>query len=170
MLRQLDGDAGDTAGPTLDQDGLAALQLRRVLHRHQRRQARQRQGGRLAMAEPCRLPGDDRRRDRNLLGVGAFAALQGDAEHGVADSEIGHTGAAGRDHAGEITAEDVGEPLDFVNTPARALLAVGGVDARGMDVDHHLAGSRDRIGRVAEMESVGAAVAVEKDGFNGLSP
>src|SRR5262245_32501142 len=49
MLGKLDGKAGDTPRPALDQDGLAALELQRILDRTQGREAGESQRGSVVM-------------------------------------------------------------------------------------------------------------------------
>src|SRR5262252_7081435 len=45
MLGELNGEAGDAARPALDEDGLPALELQRILDRAQGREPGERQGG-----------------------------------------------------------------------------------------------------------------------------
>ena len=93
MLGELDREPGDAAGAALDQDRLAALEPRGVFERPDRGQAGQRHRRRLGIVELVGLPGDDRGGDLDLLGVAALDPGIHDAEHRVADLEIGDAGA-----------------------------------------------------------------------------
>src|SRR5215813_5067218 len=109
MLGELDPEAGHATGATLDQNGFAGLELRRILEGPQGGEAGQRHGGRLGMAKALRLLGDDRGLDGDLLRVRAFDALIADPEHRVTDGEVGDTRADLADHAREVAAQDMWE-------------------------------------------------------------
>src|SRR5207237_9677286 len=152
MLGELDRKTGNTAGAALDQDRLAALQARGIFQSPNRGQAGQGHCGGLGMAELCRLLRDERGLDLDLLGVAALDPRIHDAEHRIADLHVIDTGAERADDAGEIAAEDVGElelARGIVSAAAEPHLVVGGVDARGVDIDDDLARPRDRVRRVA---------------------
>ena len=89
MLGELHGKSGDAAGAALDQNGLAGFEMRGVFDGGERGEADEPERRGFGMAQRSRLLGDDRRLDGDLFRVGAFDALVGHAEHGIADFEIG---------------------------------------------------------------------------------
>ena len=93
MPGELDGEARDAARAALDEDRLAGLQLQRVLDRADRGQAGEGECRGVDMRQAGRLLGDDGGADRDLLGISAVAAALEDAEHLVADLEIGNARA-----------------------------------------------------------------------------
>ena len=117
------------------------------------------------MAERGGLLGDDGRLDGDLLGVGAFDALIGHAEHGVAGFEIGDAGADLADEAGEVAAENVRKPVELIAAAAAPNLGVGAVDAGRVDIDHHLARPRLRVRRLAERSISGPPWPVKSIAF-----
>src|SRR5438874_4531580 len=152
MLGELDRKTGNTAGAALDQDCLAALHARGVFQSPDRGQAGQGHRGGLGMAELCRLLRDERGLDLDLLGVAALDPRIHDAEHRIADLQVVDTGAERADNAGEIAAGNVGEvelARGIVGAAAEPHLVIGGVDARGVDIDDDLARPRDRIRGIA---------------------
>ena len=96
---------------SLDQNGFARFELRRILESPQRREAGQRHGGRFSMAEAVGLLGDDRRLDGNLFRVRPFDALIRHPEHRVPDGEVSDARADRTDHTREVAAKDMREPL-----------------------------------------------------------
>jgi hypothetical protein len=110
------------------------------------------------MAKPVGLPGDDRRLDRQLLGIAALDPLISDPEDCVADPKIADPGAKGTDHAGKIAAQDMRKFEATAGAGAEPHLVVGGVDARRPDVDDDLARTRDRVRRIAIVQHLGSAV------------
>ena len=82
--------------------------------------------------------------DRDRLGIGSFPALIGDPEHGIVDAHICDNGADSAYHVREIAAQNVrnGELASL----ALPHLVVRGIDARGVNVDHHFAGARHGMG------------------------
>ena len=109
MLGELYGEAGNAASATLDQNGFARFELRRILEGPQRRNAGQRHGSRLGMAEAVRLLGDDLGLDGDLFRVRAFDALIHDPEHRIADGEVSDPRADRADHAREVAAQYIRE-------------------------------------------------------------
>src|SRR5262249_61871028 len=103
----------------------------------------------------ARLLGDDRRLDRNLLGIGALLPSLANAEHGVADPQVLDTFADGADHAGKIAAQDIGKFRLLV--VANAHLPVGAVDAGRDDIDHNLSWRAGRVGKIAVLQDLGPA-------------
>src|SRR5262245_10192947 len=99
MFAQLDGKARHTAGPALDENGLATLELERILDGHQRCQANECEGGGLDVGEGAGLAAKNGGFFRNLLGVGAIASCRQYAEYGVANPEVGNACAKRRDDA-----------------------------------------------------------------------
>jgi hypothetical protein len=93
------------------------------------------------------LLGDDRRLDRDLLGIGALLAGLANAEHGVAEAKILDAFADGADHAGKIAPQDIGKLRLLV--VADTHLPIGTVDAGSEYIDHHLAWSGGRIREIA---------------------
>ena len=89
MLGELHGKSGDAAGATLDQNGLARFEVRRIFDGRERGEADEPERGSFGMAERSGLLGDDRGLDGDLFRIGAFDALVGHAEYGIADFEIG---------------------------------------------------------------------------------
>ncbi len=145
MLGELNGKAGDAAGAALNQNRLAALKLQRIGNRTDRREAGKSQRGGIDMRQRIRLLADDRRFDRDLFAIGAFAAGIEHAEHRVADFQIVHTAAESADYAGKVASGNRREfCLAAVWILAGAKFPVGSVNARGMNVDEHLAGRRRR--------------------------
>ncbi len=169
MLGELHGKARDAAGAALDQDGFAVFEVRRVFDGRHRGEADEPERRRLGMAERGGLLGDDGRLDGDLLGIGAFDALVGHAEHGVAGFEIGDAGADVADDAGEVAAENVRKPVEFIAAAAAPDLGVGAVDAGRVDIDHHLAGPGLRVRRLAETQHLRPAVARQKHCFHAFS-
>src|SRR5665213_851507 len=86
--------------------GVAALQFGGVFQRPDRGEAGQGHRSRLGVAEFCRLLGDDRRLDRDLLGIGALGAGDRHPEHFVAGLEVRPRPNRAH-HAREVAAEDV---------------------------------------------------------------
>ncbi len=170
MLGDLDGKAGDAAGAALDQDGLAGLELRGVLDAGERGDADEAERRSFGVAQRSGLLGDDRGFDREFLGVAAFDALLSHAEHVVADGEIGHAGAERADHAGEIAAEDVGQCQILIAADAAPHLGIGPVHARGVNVDHDLAGSGHRVRRVAIAQHFRSALGCQQHCFHAFPP
>jgi hypothetical protein len=74
LLGELNGEAGDAARPTLDEDRFSAVQLQRLLDGAQRGEARKCQSCGVDMRQPVGFLGEDGRLDRNLLGIGALLA------------------------------------------------------------------------------------------------
>jgi hypothetical protein len=113
------------------------------------------------MAELGRFLRNERRFDLHFLGVAALDPLIHDAEHRVADLHVIDAGTERADDAGKIAAEDIRKfelARGAVSTAAEAHLVIGGVDARGMDIDDDLAGARDRVRRVAINELLRSAM------------
>ena len=98
-----------TARATLDQNGFASFELRRILKGPQCGETSQRHSGRLGMAKALGFPGDDRGLDGDFFRVRAFDALIADPEHRVADGEVSDIRAGRADHAREVTAQDIGK-------------------------------------------------------------
>src|SRR5947207_6828800 len=172
MLGELDRKTGNTASAALDQDCLAALQARGVFQGPNRGQARQGHRGGLGMAELCRLLRDERGLDLDLLGVAALDPRIHDAEHRTAGLQVIDTGAERADDAGAIAAEDVGElelARGIVGAAAEPHLVVGGVDARGVDIDDDLARPGDRIRRVAVAQHLRPAMRRQQYRLHGPS-
>ncbi len=157
MFCELNGEGRDPAGAALDQDGLALFQFQRVLDGADRGQAGQCKGRGIDMRQGSRFLRDDGGLDRDLLGIGAFLPDVADREYLVADAKVGDAFADGRNHAGEIAAENIGKARQLPRF-AVAHLPVRAVDARRDDVDHDLAGHSDRVRHVAVFENVGSAV------------
>src|SRR5262249_28843543 len=112
----------------------------------------------------ARLLGDDRRLDRDLLGIGAFLPGLANAEDGVAEAKILNARADGADHAGKIAPQDIGKLRLLV--VANAHLPIGTVDAGSDDIDHHLAWRGDRVGKVAVLQDLGPAVSFNESCFH----
>src|SRR4029453_24451 len=148
MLAELDPEASHATRTTLDQNGFAGLELRRILEGPQGGETGQRHGGCLGMPKALRLLGDDRGLDSDLLRVRAFDALIAHPEHRVTDSEVGDTRPDRTDHAGEVAAQDMWEAK--IRAPAsQAHFVIGRVDAGRMNVDYHLARPGGRVRRVS---------------------
>jgi hypothetical protein len=107
MLCQLDGEGRDAARPALDQDCLARFQFQRILDGDDGRQSRERHCRRIDVRKPIGLLGDDGRLDRDLFGIGALLADVADAEHLVANAQIGDARSERRHGAGEIPPQDI---------------------------------------------------------------
>src|SRR3984957_6278850 len=167
VLGELDREARDAAGAALDQDGLAALQRERVLDREEGGEAGERERRGVDMRQRVGLLGDDGRLDGELFRIGAFLADVEHAEHRVAHLQI-RARADRRDHAGEIPAE--AERKRRLLVVAGAPLPVGAVDARGVHVDHDLAGLGHRIGQVAVLQDFGPAEFFDENGLHGVLP
>ena len=127
-----------------------------------------------AWSSLSRLLGDDRGRDLDLLGIAALDPGIHDAEHRVADLEIGDAGAERA-----LTMPEKSRPENVwefqvagaaIGAAAEPHLVVGGVDAGGMDIDHDLARARDRVRQVAVDEFVRPAVAGQIGGFHASLP
>ena len=159
MLGELHGKARNAAGAALDQNRLAGFDLRHVFDAGERGDADEAERRRFGMAERIRLLGEEVSLDRDLLGIGAFDALVEHAEHGIADFEIGDAGADLAHHAGKIAPQDVGKLRELVEAVAPPHLGIGAVDAGGVNIDHHFAGSRLRVRRLAVFQHLRAAVA-----------
>ena len=99
----------------------------------------------------------------------SFLAGVADGEDLIAGTQVADAIADGRNHAGEIPSEDVGEVRDLTGF-AVAHLPVRAVDAGGDDVDHHLAGFGDGIQHVAAFENLRPAVTLDVGSFHGHSP
>src|SRR5918993_1634021 len=167
VLGELDSKGGDTPCPALDQDGLAALQLQRVLNCADRRETGQRHRRGIDMRQAGRLLADNGRTDGELLTVGAVAAGLEDAEHLVADLEVAHAVTDGADVAREIPSQDQRELGLLVF--AGSHLRIGPVDARGDDVDHDLPRPGDRIGQIAIGQDLGSAELLDVRSLHGVS-
>ena len=167
VLGELDGEGRDTARPALDQDGLAGLELQRVLDGADRREAGQRHRRGVDMRQRRRLLGDDVGANSDLLAVGSVAAGLEHAEHLVADLEVAHAFTDGADFARKIASQDERElgPLVF----AGGYLPIGAVDARGHDVDHDLPRPRDRIGQIAIFQDLRSAELLDVRSLHGVS-
>src|SRR5207237_8333969 len=149
-------------GTALDKDGFATLELQRLLQRNDSGEPRERDRRCLYVAKTLGLARHDRFADRDALGVGAFARHFADAEDRVAGLEVAP--AAG-DYAGEVASRHV-RKADRGTVLAGAHLPVGGVDARGVDLDQHFAGTGGWIGQLAVLEHLRAAVAAQETGFH----
>src|SRR6266513_701479 len=172
MLGELDRKTGNAAGAALDQDCLAALHARGVFQGPDRGEAGQGHRGGFGMAELCRFFRDERALDLDLLGIAALDPRIHDAEHRIADLQVVDTGAERADDAGEIAAEDVGElelARGIVSAAAEPHLVVGGVDARGVDIDDDLARPRDRVRRVAVAQHLRPAMRRQQYRLHGPS-
>src|SRR5262249_4417357 len=112
----------------------------------------------------ARLLGDDRRLDRDLLGIGALLPGLANAEHGVAEAQILNARADGADHAGKIAPQDIGKFRLLV--VADAHLPIGAVDAGSDDIDHHLAGSGGRVGKGTGLQDIGPAGSFNESCFH----
>src|SRR5262249_9137614 len=99
MFAQLDGKTRHTAGPALDENGLATLELERILDGDQRCQANEGEGRGLDVGESMRLAAKNGGFFRNFFGVGAIAPCRQYAEYGVANPEVGNACAKRRDDA-----------------------------------------------------------------------
>src|SRR5262249_24543895 len=132
MLGKLNGEAGNPARSTLNENRLAALKLQRVFDGAERGEAGQRHGGGVDVREALRLFRDDRSLDRDLLPITAFWARLATPEHRLPNGEIRDAGTDGGDRAGKIPSQDQWELRRFVLTGAH--LPIRGIDAGGMDV------------------------------------
>src|SRR4029077_2866515 len=137
LLGELNGEAGDAARPTLDEDRFSAVQLQRLLDGAQRGEARKCQSCGVDMRQPVGFLGEDDRLDRNLLGIGALLARCANAEDLIAYGQIRDTFSDRADHAGEVAAGNDRDPRLLVQ--AGTYLPVGGVHAGRHYVDHRLA-------------------------------
>src|SRR5262249_56452813 len=70
----------------------------------------------------------------------------------------------GADHAGKIAPQEIGKLRLLV--VADAHLPVGAVDAGSDDIDHHLAWSGGRVGKVAVLQDLGPAVSFNESCFH----
>ena len=166
IFGELNGETGNAAGAALDQDRLAALQFQRVFDRIDRGQSGKRQRRGVDMRKPLRLLGDEGGRDCDLLAIGAFLAGAEHAEHRVAHLQIGAV-ADRADNAGKIAAGDLRKfDIGMSRIFAGAKLPVGGVDGRGMDVDHHLARAGHGIRQVAVLQHFRAAEFLDVSRFH----
>src|SRR5262245_19811760 len=156
MLGKLDGKARDTPRPALDQDGLAALQLQRILDRTQGREAGEGERGSVVMGQVARLLGNDRSLHGDLLRVGALLTSFADAEDCIANREILDAFAYGADHPGKIAPWDQWKLRMLVF--AEAHLPIRRVDARGENIDGNVARTSHRIGKLAVLEHVRSAI------------
>src|SRR5882757_4124705 len=120
------------------------------------------------MRQSIGLFGDNGCLDRNLLGIGALLADVADAEDFIANAQVLDPVPDSGNDAGEIAAENVGEPRELARL-ALAHLPVGAVDAGGDDVDHDLAGCSHGIRHLAEFQNVRSTVAFDEGGFHGHS-
>ena len=120
------------------------------------------------MRERRRLPGDDRRADRDLLAIGSIAASLQHTEHFIADLEVRDTRADRADHAGEVAPQHQRE-LGIV-VFAGGDLSVGGIDARGVGIDDDLARPGGRIGQIAIGQDLRSAEFLDIGSFHGLVP
>ena len=170
MFGVLDGKARDAAGAALHQNRLAALQLQCVGHRADRGKAGERQSGGIDVRKPIRLLADQRRLDRELLAIGAFAPGIENAEYGVADFKVVDARAECRDDAGEIPPRDCWKLCRArVGILAGTELPVGGVDGCRMHIDDHLPRRRDGVRQVAVFQHTGVAEFFKESGFHLVS-
>src|SRR6516165_3906148 len=102
MLGQLNGISGYAAGATLNENGLAPLELDRVLDRDKRRQASERQGCGVDVGERSRFGAENGRLLGDFLLIGTIASAGQHAEYGVADLEIINAGPERAHDAGEV--------------------------------------------------------------------
>ena len=169
MLGELNRKTGNAAGPTLDQDFLAGLELQRVLDGNQRSESGECQRRLIDVRDAVGFAGDDRCLDRDLLAIGALLADIAHTEYRIAPAEIGHALADMADEAGKVAAEYVGECRNLVAV-ADPHLPVRAIDAGGVDVDHHLSRPGNGIGEFAQGQHLGSAKLFDVDCFHDRHP
>jgi hypothetical protein len=157
---KLDGEAGHATGTAVNQDGFAGLKLQRVLDRHERGKTNQAERCGVPMRQGIRLARHDVGLDGDLFGVGAFLAGAAHAEHGIADAQIAHADTERAHHARKIPPQDVRKVLEIA-VASRPHLPVGGVDAGGMNVHHHLARPGRRVRQVAILQDLRSTAALD---------
>ena len=134
-------------------------------------QAGERERRRVDMRQRVGLLGDDRRRDRKLLAIGAFTPALEHAEHRVAGFEVGDAGADSGDHAGKIAARNEGRlGVGMPRIGASAEFPVSGIDTGGMNIDQDLPGRGGRIRQVAIAQHFRSAELFEIDRFHRNKP
>src|ERR1019366_93200 len=158
MLGKLHGKSGDAAGATLDQNGLTRFELRGIFNCRERGEADEPERRRLGMVERSGLLGDERGLDGDFFRVGAFDALVGHAEHGVADFEVSDARTDLADEAGKVAAENVRKVIQFIAALSDAHLVIGAIDAGRVNIDYRLAGAGHRIRGIAIVQHLRPAV------------
>src|SRR5262245_21516768 len=166
MFGELDGKARHSTGAALDENGLATLELERILDGDECRQANEREGRGLDVGESVRLAAKNSGFFRNFLGVGAIAPCRQYAKHGVANPEVGNPRAKRRDDAREVATEHIREVRDGAVGAALTHLAVGAVDAGRMNIDDDLASLRHGVRQIAIAQDVETTVAIHENGFH----
>ena len=153
-LGQLDGHGADAARGPMDEDSFAGLQLRRHdqvgIDRRRDLGQRCRRDQIHAVGDPQNLP----RRHGHLLGV----AAAGEQRHHLVPHGkcLGHARAEAGNPAGDFQSGDLGGTRRRRVEPP-ALLHVCTVQARGHDVDQHLAGTGHRGLDLADFQDLGSA-------------
>src|SRR5436190_21997155 len=117
------------------------------------------------MRDRGRLLGDDGSPDRDLLAVGPFPAAFQNAEHLIADAQVGDAFAERADHAGEIATEDQRKRRRLA-VVVRAYLPVRAVEARREDIDDDLPRPRGWVRKVAVFDDLGSAELFDVGSFH----
>ncbi len=137
-LGDLERGEADAAGPAVDEDGVALLQLAELDQRIVGGEERDGHAGGRRRAEVGRTLRDRRRRDGD---VGGEAGGR-ERDHRVADGKVGHVGADSFDHTGAFHAERrAGEAVlqRLVRQEAERPHHVAEVQADGLDAQAHVA-------------------------------
>jgi hypothetical protein len=156
--RQLHGDQADTAGATVDENGLTGDHVGRFEQMH-RRGAHEHQTRSLLERQVRRLGHHIRGRRDQLFGVPAADAV---GDHLIADRQwagdpLGVRSDC-RDNSGDLHAQRQRQ-LARIGTEAPAIeLAVNGIGARCLDVDQDLARSGRSWIAIDDCENLGAAI------------
>ncbi len=169
-LRDLDGEGADAATRADDQDALARLHLRDVADRHEGGDAGDRRCGSLLERQARGLV-DERRAGataRSASEPSAMPITSSPGARSVTPSPTDSTTPADVAAAGVAPPQllEVGHEPGELRHAGHQVPHVG-ADAGGTDLDAHLAGARDGLGDVAELEHVGGAERVLHDRLHG---
>ncbi len=145
---------------------VAGLDVGDVQHGLPRRERHQRQRPRLFKPQALGLERGLVFMHGNALGKRTNAQAVGPRIHGIAHRKTPHIRTHGGDHTGQVRPHAQGKGVGHQTLElALAHTDVDGVDAGGANIDQRIARAEHRLGHVATLQNLGAAVGFDEPCF-----